>query len=99
VEHLLGADFSSGLLVARRKGGERRLVGHVAPQERGHFVFLDALQAQRNSGAAEVFLRHDIAGDLAPGFRDLYVLLAEDDGAIGIADFARRLTERNALVG
>src|SRR6185312_6440801 len=99
MEHLFGAELSRGPLLALAKLGQRGFVGHLAPEKGGHIVLLDLLQASRDAGAAEIFLRHDIGGDLAPGGRDFYVLLPENHRAIRIADFAGEPVEGNALIG
>ena len=46
--------------------GEGGLVGDRAPQAGGDVVLLDLLQARGHAGLAEIFLREDVGGDLAP---------------------------------
>ena len=81
------------------EGGERRLVGHRAPQERGDVVLLDVLQARRDAGLAEIFLGEDVARDLAPGGGHVDLVELEDDRAVGVPDLALGRPELDALVG
>ena len=52
---------------------------------------------RRHAGLAQVFLREDVAGDLAPIGRDLDSLGREHDRAVGIADLAGGDAERDGL--
>ena len=60
------------LLLGQR--GERVLVGDRAPQERGNGILFDLLQAGRDTGLAEIFLRKDVRSDLRPEFRHLDIV-------------------------
>ena len=91
VEDLLGRGFAGF--------GRGALGRDLAPQPRGDGVLLDRLQFARHALAAEIFLGEHVARHLAPGGRNLDVLLAEDDRAVGIADFAGRLAEGDPLIG
>ena len=75
------------------------MVGLRAPQEGGDGILLDRLQPRGHAGLAEIFLGEHVGRDLAPGRGHLDVLQAEDDRAVGVADFARRGAERHRLVG
>ncbi len=68
--------------------GERRFVGTAAPQPRWHAVLGDGFERRRDAGLAEIFLREDVGGDLAPLGRHLDALGLEHDRAVGIADLA-----------
>ena len=79
--------------------GERLVVGDRAPQPRRHGVLFDLLQRLRHAGLAEILLREDVGGDLAPMLGHAEVGAAEHDGAVGVLDLGRRLTERDRVVG
>ena len=79
--------------------GERALVGGRAPQPGRDLRFLDALQAGRHAGLAEILLGEDVGGDLAPVLGDREVLALEDDRAVRILDLGRGAAERDLLVG
>ena len=98
VEDLPGVLLGDGALVLG-EAGERRLVGHRAPQPGRDVVLLESLQAGRHAGLAEVLLRQDVAGHLAPRRRHLDVVELEDDRAVRIADFASRRPEFDAVIG
>src|SRR6185437_14294936 len=78
--------------------GEGGFVGDAAPQPgRDGFLF-DLLAARRHAGFAEIFLRQHIGGDLRPLHGYLDVVGMEDDGAVGIADFARGQVEHDVRI-
>src|SRR5260370_27490329 len=97
VENLLGAALGLAALV-RRELGERLLVGSVAPQPSRHIALHYRLQPGRNPRLAEILLREDVAGDLAPFHRHFHIAELEDDGAVRIANLARRPSERDGCV-
>src|SRR5205085_12370978 len=74
-------------------------VGGSSPQEGGDGLLLDALEARRNAGLAEVFLRQNVGGDLAPECRDFDVFRLEYGRAVGVADLRRGQPEFNLRVG
>ncbi len=78
---------------------QRLVVGRRAPQPRRNGILLDALQPRRHAGLAEILLREDVGGHLAPGIRNLDALQAEDDRAVGIANLRGRRAEGDALIG
>ena len=96
-------DLGRGLFRAVALGGgegcERGFVSHRAPQERGDVVFFDLLQTRRHAGLAEVLLRENVGGDLAPAGRHLDAVEGEDDRAVGIADFTLGRAEFQPCVG
>ncbi len=98
VEHLLGRNLAAETLLFGELG-QRRLVGDRAPQERGDGIFLDPLEPGGNPGLAEIFLGQHVAGDLAPGRRNLDPVLGEDGRAVRVADFALGLAELDRLIG
>ena len=81
------------------QGFQRVRVGDRAPQERGDVVLLDLLEDGGDAGLAEIFLRENVAGDLTPVGRDVDAVLREHDGAVGVANFALGLAEREFGVG
>src|SRR6185437_14735480 len=97
VEHFLDALFGA-VAPARRNLGECRLVGHAPPQPVGHALLDDGRELGRNAGFAEVFLRQDIARDLAPLGGDFAIGEMEDARAIGIPDLAGGEPEGDVLV-
>src|SRR6185295_37242 len=99
MEYLLGADFAAGFLFAFGERVEAVFVGDLPPEKRGNVLFLNRFQAHRDSRAAEIFLRHHIAGDLTPAVGNFNSLLTEDHRSVGIADFAGQGMETDALVG
>ena len=68
------------------------------PEPSRDSVLLDPFQLGRNAALAEVLLRQDVAGDLAPVGRHLDVRLLKHHRAVGVADFARRFAESDRLV-
>ena len=86
VEHLLGRGFAHDP-VSLGQLGKLRLVGHRPPQEFGHALFLHPLQPRRHARLAEILLRQNVRGDLAPAFGHFDRLVAEHDLAVRIADF------------
>ena len=98
VKDLLGRGFA-GEAFGLRKIGKGCLIGHGPPQEFRHALFLHALQARGHAGLAEILLRDDIRGDLAPAFGDFHRIVAEDDLAIGIADFRSRRRKGHGPIG
>ena len=87
VEHLLGRTLTAEPLFLGQLG-ECGLVGNRAPEPGRHSAFLDGLQLRRHAGFAEVFLRHDIGGDLRELYGNLDVLGAEHNSAVGVFNFA-----------
>jgi hypothetical protein len=71
VEDLLGRGFPAEPLV-HGKLGQRVFVGHRPPQELGHVLFAHLLKTRGNAGLAEILLRDDVRGDLAPAFGHLH---------------------------
>ncbi len=98
VEDLTGRGLAD-LAAFLRDALQRVLVGDLAPQPARDGVFLDRLQDGRNAGLAEILLRQDIAGDLAPIGRDIDVGELENDRAVGIANLAGGFAEFDAVVG
>ena len=98
VEDLAGTALAPAAHL-RRYQRQRLLVRSPPPQPRRHALFRHRHQPHRNARLAEVLLGEDIAGDLRPRRRHLDVVLAEDDGAVGIADLAARGAEGDAVVG
>ena len=74
------------------------LVGDRTPEPGGNVVLLHALEARRDAGLAEIFLRQDVGRDLAELRGDIDSFQAEDDRAVGIADLARRLAELDRVI-
>ena len=66
---------------------------------RGPAFSSTSLQARGHAGLAEIFLREDVGGDLAPVLRHHDAFELEDDGAVGVLDLGRGAPERDALVG
>ncbi len=79
--------------------GEGLFVGDRTPQPGGDVVFFDLLEDLGDTGLAEIFLRDDVGGDLAPGRGDSDVLELEDHRPVRIADFARGRAEFDAGIG
>ena len=98
VKDLTGAGLSAEPRVFGQIG-HRGVVGNVAPQEFGHALFADGLQARGDAGAAKVFLGDDVAGDLAPALGHLDRVVAKDHRAVRIADLAEGGGERDAAIG
>ncbi len=94
VEHFLGAR-----LRARARRGRQVLVRHAPPQPFRHVRLGNRRQLRRHARLAEIFLREDVARDLAPERGHLDVGLVEDARAVGVADLARRRAERDAVIG
>ena len=90
VENLLGGGFA---LHRRTFGGNR------PPEELGHILFLHRARGRRHAGLAEVFLRDDVGGDLAPARGDFHVVELEDDGTVRVSDFGHRGHEIQIAVG
>ena len=88
IKHLLGAHLRAETLVLgqfRQLG----LIGNRAPQEGRNIVFLNLLQMLRNASFTEIFLRQNVSGYLAEGFRHIDVFETKHDRAVRIANFAR----------
>ena len=98
VEHLLARGLADDAL-SLGQIVQRLLVGDAAPQPGRDALLLDLLQARGHAGLAEIFLRQHVGGDLRPCLRHLDVVGAEDDRAVGIADFARGQPEHDIRVG
>ncbi len=98
VEHLAGRGLAAKpLRLGERR--QRRLVGHRAPQERGHALLPHPLQPRGHAGLAEVLLGDDVGGHLRPPLGHLHRVEAEDHRAVGVADLARRGREGKVGVG
>ena len=97
VEHLLGAGFANQTLFGRQFG-QRLFIGDRAPQELRHALFLDALQNRRNARLAEILLRQNVRGNLAPACGHFDRLVAEHHLAIGIANLRRGQLKRHFAV-
>src|SRR5690242_9647424 len=98
MKHLPRACLTSG---PRRRIGNcclLFLIGNLAPKKRRDVIFLNRFQISGNSGPTKIFLCHDIAGNLAPAFRDIYPLLPEHHGPVRIADFAGGRPECDSLI-
>ena len=98
VEHLLGRGFADKALIFGQSF-QHIGIGHGAPQEFGHALFLDALERRRNARLAEVFLRDHVRGDLAEALGHFHGLVTEHHLAIGIADFRGGGGEAHRPVG
>ena len=98
VEHLAGVGLAD-VAVLLGPLGERALVGTRAPQPGRNLRLLEALEAGRHAGLAEILLGEDVGRHLAPVLGDGEVLQLEDDGAVRILDFRRGAAERDLLVG
>ena len=92
VEDLPGVGLAAGLRIR---------LGRAPGQPVGDILFRDGFEIGfvRHAGLAEVFLGQDVDGDLGPVFRRLHPVVAEHDGAVRIADLARRLPEGDAVIG
>ena len=98
VEDLACVHFRAGTLGLGQLG-QRLLVGDGAPEEGGNVVLLDLLQRLRHARLAEIFLRQDVAGDLAELGRHVDAGEAEDHRTVGVLDLACRLAELDRMVG
>ena len=72
--------------------------GPSARATRGR-LFFDFLEGGRDPGAAEIFLREDVGGDLRPGVGDHDVLGLENSRAVGVVDFGLAGREAQAVIG
>jgi hypothetical protein len=97
VEHLARVGLPAGALL-HGPLGECPLVRHRAPQPGGDLRLLDALEACRHAGLAEVFLGEDVGSHRAPVFGDREVLALEDDRAVRILDLGGGVAEGDLLV-
>ncbi len=98
IEHLLGGGLADiAFLLGQR--GERILVGDRAPQERGNGILFDLLQAGRDTGLAEIFLRKDVGSNLRPEFGHLDIVGLEHHRAVRIADLAGGEAKRDVRIG
>ena len=79
--------------------GELRVIGDRAPQEVGNALLPHALQGGRHARFAEILLRQHVGGHLAPAFRNLQVLQAEDHRPVRIADLRGGRPELQRPVG
>ena len=79
--------------------GERLFVGNRTPEPRGNVVLLYLFQGPRHARLAEIFLRDDVSGDLAPGRRYGNILEPEHHRPVRVADFARCTLEFDTRVG
>ena len=98
VEDLPGVGLGAVALLLRQLG-ERLLVGDGAPQPGGNGILLDLLQHRRHAGLAEIFLGEDVGRHLRELHGHVDVVEPEDDGAVRIADLARRLAELDLRIG
>src|SRR5690606_3500352 len=78
--------------------GEGGLVSHGAPKPGRNLCLLDALQAPRHAGFAEVFLRQNVGRHLAPVLRHHEAFEAENDGTVWVLDLAVGTTEWDGFV-
>src|SRR5262249_17371532 len=65
---------------------------------RRNLGLFDALQAACDAGLAEVLLRENVGCDLAPMLGHEEAVKAENDGAVGVLDFARGAAELDRVV-
>ena len=70
-------------------------VGHGTPQPGRNAILLDALHAGRHARLAEVFLRQNVGGNLAPLLGDQEAVELEDQLPIGI--LSSLVASRNAI--
>src|SRR5690606_40556276 len=78
--------------------GQRGLVRHGPPQPGCNLGFLDALQAPRHTGLAEIFLRQNVGRYLAPVLRHHEAFKTEDDRTVWVLDLTVCSTEWDGLV-
>ena len=97
IKHLRGGHFRNKTLFFRQQR-QRRLIGNRTPEEGRHVVFFNALQLRWHPGFAEIFLRQNVGGNLAPHLRHINAIKAEHHRPIRITDFALGFTESNAGV-
>src|SRR3546814_19410051 len=82
IEDLAGARFAAvPLLLGQVR--QRRFVGRAARQPLRYIRPPDLAQPRRPAGLAEVLLRQDVAGYLAPAARHLDTVQLEDQRNIG----------------
>ncbi len=98
IEDLAGIRLAADARL-RVEGRERALIGGRAPEPGGNRILFDAAQLRRHAGLAEILLRQDVGGNGTPMRGHREILEAEDDRAVRIFDFARRLAERDLVVG
>jgi hypothetical protein len=98
VEHLLGTHLANNALLLRQ-AFERCLIGNRTPQPGGNAGLLNPLQAGRNASLAEILLRQNISGHLAPRRGDLDVFQTENNRPVRVLDFAGGLAEFNLRIG
>ena len=94
MEKLPGTGLAAVALVGGQRC-ERTLVRGGPPQPLRHVALGDRDEVAGDAGAPEVFLRKYIGGHRRPLRRDIDVALAEDDRAVGIADFGISSTKRH----
>ena len=97
IEHLAGVGLAAEALFLGELG-ERALVGDRPPRPGGDLRLLDLLQAAGDAGLAEILLREDVGGDLAPVLGHEEAVEAEDDRAVGVLDLARGAAEFDRVV-
>ena len=98
IEHLAGIGLAAVALFLGQFG-EGFLVRHGAPGPRRDLRLFHLLQAAGDPGLAEILLRQDVGGDLAPVLRHLEAVEAEDDRAVGVLDLTGRAAEFDGGVG
>ena len=98
IEHLARVGLAAEALFLGQLG-QGALVGDGAPEPGRNLRLFDLLQAAGDAGLAEILLRQDVGGDLAPVLRHLEAVEAEDDRAVGVLDLAGRAAELDGLVG
>ncbi len=80
------------------QGFQPRCVGFVRPQPGRHIVFFHGAQFGRHPGFPEIFLRDDVAGNLAPVCGNRNVSKLEHGAAVGILDLTRHRAEFDSVV-
>ena len=97
VENLLGGHFA-GLAIFLSNISQSGVVHFGLPQPARHVVFFNLLQRLGNARAAEILLGQNVRSHLAPAGGNLDIGSAENDGTIGILDFAGDQTKFNGRI-
>ena len=97
VENLLGGHFA-GLAIFLSNISQSGIVHFGLPQPARHVVFFNLLQRLGNARAAEILLGQNVRSHLAPTGGNLDIGSAENDGTIGILDFAGDQTKFNGRI-
>ncbi len=95
VEHLAGVRFAAEALFSGSSASARSSAAERHSQD-GTGVFFELLQAARHAGLAEILLRQNVGGDLAPMLGDVEIVEPEDDGAVGVLDLGCGAPEGDA---